>query len=73
LKNLRKLLRDSKHEEDEDFVETATNEISNIMKDLSCSEAALQAFDLLLASKHTKPQYVLAAIDAVLENEENGI
>ncbi|XP_059473324.1 rab3 GTPase-activating protein non-catalytic subunit [Neocloeon triangulifer] len=74
LKKLRKILKECKHEEEADYVEAATQEISNLMKELSCCEAALQAVDLLLASKYTRPQYVLTAVDTILaqssENDE---
>jgi hypothetical protein len=67
LKNLRKLLKDPKIAEKEDAVELASKEIAGIMKGFSSSEASLQAFDLLLASKYIKSQYLLIAIDSSLE------
>lgn len=69
LKNLRKLLKDPKIADKEDAVELASKEIAGIMKGFSSSEATLQAFDLLLASKYIKSQYILIAIDSALEEQ----
>lgn len=73
LKNLRKLLKDPKIAEKEDAVELASKEIAGIMKGFSSSEASLQAFDLLLASKYIKSQYLLIAIDSALEEQTGNI
>ncbi|XP_065332946.1 rab3 GTPase-activating protein non-catalytic subunit [Cloeon dipterum] len=72
LKKLRSILKACKHEEEEEYVEAAVLDIANLIKDLSCCEAALQAMDVLLASKHTKSYFILAAVDVILGEPETG-